>query len=53
MIIVHILFAGRALCKPGTPNTWAENERWVDKNDISLITCKECSRIWKELTNEP
>lgn len=42
-LLVHILIAGRALCgRPGTPNTWDEDERWVGPDTTDDATCESC-----------
>jgi hypothetical protein len=46
---VHILMAGRALCRPGTPDTWPSGERWVRFDDPADATCAECLRILPQI----
>jgi hypothetical protein len=43
--VVHILMAGRALCKEGTPATWGAGEYWVDMPQRAYVTCPDCVRI--------
>jgi hypothetical protein len=47
--IVHILMAGRALCKMGAPSEWSTNESWVYMAEHDLATCAECLRMYEIL----
>lgn len=61
-MIVHILIAGHALCKPrtddSTPSAWPENERWVSFTELSdetllHINCTMCKQRWLALQKMP
>jgi uncharacterized Zn-finger protein len=47
--IVHILMAGRALCKPGTPEEWTHREVWVSMAQHAQVTCSLCREIYARL----
>jgi hypothetical protein len=47
--IVHILMAGRALCKLGPPSEWNTYEVWVEMKEHAKATCEECQRMYEVL----